>query len=230
VSAQAIDGTQGFLHAFDGAHASLNETAGDLGARWEIIDTGITVKLYPSCAGTHPTLDAILDVRRRDPFTADDVDRIEIAVDSITPTVLIYERPRSALEAKFSMPFCAAAAVVFGAVGVETFDASVLGDPGVRALMPRVTMRVDRSLDGVGPPLTESRVMITLRDRRVLRQDAHGARGYPERPATDAELTGKFVSCAGRALTRGAALDALDLLRRLPELSDVRELTTALRG
>ena len=30
--------------------------------RWEIVDTGITVKLYPSCAGTHPTLDALLDL------------------------------------------------------------------------------------------------------------------------------------------------------------------------
>ena len=37
----------------------------------EIVDTGVTVKLYPSCAGTHPTLDALLDLRRRDGFGAD---------------------------------------------------------------------------------------------------------------------------------------------------------------
>ena len=55
----------------------------DLGERWEILDTGITVKLYPSCAGTHPTLDALLDLRAREQFTADDVDSIEIDVDAI---------------------------------------------------------------------------------------------------------------------------------------------------
>jgi hypothetical protein len=31
-------------------------------------DTGITVKLYPSCAGTHPSLDAAPDLRTRERF------------------------------------------------------------------------------------------------------------------------------------------------------------------
>ena len=61
-SAAAIEGPQGFLAAMDSEHASLAEYAADLGSRWEIVDTGITVKLYPSCAGTHPTLDALLDL------------------------------------------------------------------------------------------------------------------------------------------------------------------------
>ena len=32
----------------------------------------------------------------------------------MTPRLLIHARPSTGLEAKFSMPFCAAAAVVFG--------------------------------------------------------------------------------------------------------------------
>jgi 2-methylcitrate dehydratase PrpD len=104
-SAQALDGPQGFLHAFDSAGDGLVDAVGDLGSRWEILDTGITVKLYPSCAGTHPTLDAILDLRREHRFTGDEVDRIDVDVDSITPTILIYPRPASGLEGKFSLPF-----------------------------------------------------------------------------------------------------------------------------
>ena len=157
------------------------ETA-DLGERWEILDTGITVKLYPSCAGTHPTLDALLDLRAREQFTADDVDRIDIDVDAIVPTILIYERPASALEAKFSMPFCAAAAIVFGRVGIDTFDADRIRDARVLALMPRVTMRVDPEVGKGAPALTEARVRVHLKNGRTLSQDAHGARGYPERP------------------------------------------------
>ena len=91
--------------------------------RWEMLDTGVTVKLYPSCAGTHPSLDAILDLRRREGFGADDVERIDVDVDSIVPTILIYDRPASGLEGKFSLPFCAAAAVVYGRVGIDTFEA-----------------------------------------------------------------------------------------------------------
>ena len=86
------------------------------GSRWEIVDTGVTVKLYPSCAATHPPLDALLELQRRHGFDADDVAGIEVEVDSMTPRLLIHERPATGLEAKFSMPFCAAAALVFGQV------------------------------------------------------------------------------------------------------------------
>ena len=227
-SAQAIDGPQGFLQAMDSEGQSLAGASSDLGVRWEILDTGITVKLYPSCAGTHPTLDAILALRETEGFTADDVERIEIGVDSMTPTVLIYERPASGLEAKFSMPFCAAAAVVHGRVGIDTFDAPSLTDERVVQLMPRVVMRVDPSLDGKGPALTQARVSIQLRDGRRVSRDANGARGYPERPASDAELDAKFTACAGRALPTDAAMRALLMLRRIEALGDVRGLTEAL--
>jgi 2-methylcitrate dehydratase PrpD len=227
-SPQALDGTQGFLHAFDSAQASLGEAARDLGSRWEIVETGITVKLYPSCAATHPTLDAILDLRRAEGFSGEDVDRLDVAVDSITPTVLIHDRPTSALEAKFSMPFCAAAAVVFGAVDVATFEEAALADPRLAAVMERVAMRVEPSFDAIGPPLTEGRVSIALRDGRVLCQEAHGARGYPDRPASDEQLASKFRGCARRALSDISAERVLELLKRIEALADVRILTAAL--
>ncbi len=227
-SARAIDGPQGFLRAMDGEQSSLDDTVADLGQRWEILDTGITVKLYPSCAGTHPSLDAILDLRRCHAFAADEVERIEIDVDSITPTILIYDRPTSGLEGKFSMPFCAAAAVVFGGVGLDTFDDSTLSDARVTTLIPHVAMRVDPSLDGVGPALTQARVRVHLRDGRVLAQRADGARGYPAQPASDDELNAKFLECARRALPAVACERALVMLRRIDQVEDIRQLTAAL--
>ena len=224
----ALDGPQGLLHAMDSQGTALADAIADLGARWEILDTGITVKLYPSCAGTHPSLDAILDLRRREGFTAGDVERIDIDVDSIVPTILIYERPATGLEGKFSLPFCAAAAVVFGRVGIDTFEPAGLTNPDVTSLMPRVAMRVDPSLDHGGLPLTRARVHIRLRDGRVLTQEARGARGYPEHPASDAELDAKFMACARRALSEPAAERALGLLRTFDQIDDVRTLTTCL--
>jgi len=198
-SAQAIDGPQGFLHAFDSAGGDLAGAIADLGSRWEIVDTGITVKLYPSCAGTHPTLDTILDLRREHGFTAADVEQIDVDVDSVTPTILIHPRPRSGLEAKFSMPFCAAAAAIHGRVGIDTFEETIVNDPAVTALLPRVQMRVDPSFDGKAPALTQCRVRIRLGGGRTLERAARGARGYPERPATAGDLAAKFLACATRA-------------------------------
>jgi 2-methylcitrate dehydratase PrpD len=226
----AIDGPQGLLNAMDSQSSALGEVTADLGTRWEIVDTGICVKLYPSCAGTHPTLDALLELRRHEAFSADDVDRIDVAVDSITPTVLIYERPTTGLEAKFSMPFCAAAAVAYGRVGIDTFEAERVQDPIVRALLPRVAMHVDPALDNDAPPLTQAHVSVHLRSGRVLTMAANGARGSPDRPATNEELEAKFVACARRSISEASAERALTMLRRFETLEDVRELLASLEA
>jgi 2-methylcitrate dehydratase PrpD len=199
-SALAIEGPQGFLHAMDSQTDGIADAIADLGARWEILDTGITVKLYPSCAGTHPSLDLILEMRREHGFKAADVERIDIEVDSITPTVLIYDRPSSGLEAKFSMPFCAAAAVADGHVGLETFEDAKLADPRIAALMDRVRMTVDKGFDNGAPALTQARVTLRLRGG-IDSRTTSGARGYPANPASYAELDAKFLSCAERGLS-----------------------------
>jgi 2-methylcitrate dehydratase PrpD len=228
-SLSAIDGPQGFLAAMDSASRSLRDVVGDLGSRWEIVDTGITVKLYPSCAATHPPLDALLDLRRRERFAAEDVTAVEVGVDPITPTVLLYERPATALEAKFSMPFCAAAAIVDGRVGLDTFDDSRIGDPRIAAMRSRVVMRVDDTLDRSAPPLTQARVTVTLGDGRSISASANGARGYPERPPSDDELDEKFLSCAARVMPQSRARNALTALRAIGRAADVRELLGGLR-
>jgi 2-methylcitrate dehydratase PrpD len=227
-SALAIEGPQGFLRAMDSQDTAVENAIGDLGSRWEILDTGITVKLYPSCAGTHPSLDLILDMRREHGFTAADIERIDIDVDSITPTVLIYDRPATDLEAKFSMPFCAAAAVMDGHVGLETFEATHLTDPEIVSLMDRVTMNVDKGFDNGAPALTQARVTIRLRGGRIDSRKAAGARGYPANPASDAELDAKFLACAERALSRASSRRALELLRAIAESPDVRAVARQL--
>ena len=74
----------------------------------------------------------------------DDVDAIDVEVDSMTPRLLIYDRPSTGLEAKFSMPFCAAAAIVFGHLDIDTFDVrSHRRRRASQRCMPRVTLRVE---------------------------------------------------------------------------------------
>ena len=203
-SEQAIDGPQGYLTAMDSEQPApaLADALADLGARWEILDSGVTVKLYPACAATHPPLDVLLDLQRRHGFTAEDVEAIDVEVDSMTPRLLIHERPSTGLEAKFSMPFCAAAALVFGHPGIDTFDVARIRDPRVQALLPRVTLRANPAFDDAAP-LSQAQVTVRLRDGRSLIGRADGARGYPGRLSED-ELTAKFLDLrATIAVTSG---------------------------
>src|SRR5260370_2731249 len=71
-STRALEGPQGFLAALASERPDLGEAVEQLGRRWEVLETGATVKLYPSCAGTHPALHAILDLRPQHAFTPPD--------------------------------------------------------------------------------------------------------------------------------------------------------------
>jgi 2-methylcitrate dehydratase PrpD len=174
-------------------------------------------------------LDVLLGLRRDERFTADDVAAISVGVDAITPTVLLHERPVNGLQAKFSMHYCAAAAVVDGRVGIDTFDDDQVRRPEIEAVRGRVKMAVDPTLDPSAPPLTQVRVSVSLQRAHTFAGSADGARGYPRWPASDEELAEKFLSCATRVLPRAKAQRALDAVRALADVSDVRTVLDLLR-
>ena len=224
---RAVDGAQGLLVAMQGRARALGDAADGLGRDWEIVDGGVTVKLYPSCAATHPAIDTLIDLRAEHRLTPADVEAVEIGVDAVTPTVLIHDRPRTGLEGKFSMHFCAASAVAHGRVDLRTFESAGVSDPVTRDLLPRVTMRVDPALGVDQPPLTEAAVTVRLADGRRFARRVRGARGYPDRPPSAAELDAKFLACAARAVSPPAAAAALAWLRdieRQPAVSALAEL------
>jgi 2-methylcitrate dehydratase PrpD len=224
-SERSIDGPQGYLAAMDSQKppSALVNAAADLGSRWEILDTGVTVKLYPSCAATHPPLDALLGLKRRHNIVAGDIAAIDVEVDSMTPRLLIHNRPSTPLQAKFSMPFCAAAAIVFGHPTLETFEIEKILDSNIQNLLPLVTLRANPAFDAAAP-LSQAKVTVRLENGHTVTERADGARGYPGR-LTEDELNTKFLACAQRSLSRGAALQVLDLLRAIETTPNIAELT-----
>jgi 2-methylcitrate dehydratase PrpD len=146
----------------------------------------------------------------------------------MTPTVLLYDRPRTGLEGKFSLHYCAAAAVLDDRIGPDTFEDERVTAEDVQALLPRVTMRVDATLDPSAPPLTQAALTVRLRDGRELGAMVRGARGYPEQPASLSELESKFRGCAERVLPAPAVDRALECLRHLEQLPDASTLADAL--
>jgi 2-methylcitrate dehydratase PrpD len=225
----ALDGRQGFSSAFGGSGV-LDGALDGLGRVWHVETSRVAVKPYPSCAATHSAIDALLDLREAHRLAPDDVVGIEVGVHPVTPDVLRYPSPATALERKFSMPFCAASAIAVGRVDLASFEDGEVRNPAVRRLIPRVTMVVD---DTVPDSLAErvwTRVTVRLGDGRVLTVPARGARGHPDQPLTDQAMLDKFLACATVVLPRDEAAAVADQIDHLDELPDVRALTSRLAG
>jgi 2-methylcitrate dehydratase PrpD len=226
-SPSALDGSQGFAAAFSGDKLAPGAFA-ELGREWQIVLSGIAVKPYPSCALTHSAIDALIALRARHQLTAAEIEDVEVGVHHVVPEVLRHPAPANALERKFSMPYCAAAALGRGRVGIDDFTDGPVRDADVAALVPRVRMVVDPSLPDQLERQAWSRVTVHLRDGRTLEEPARGASGHPEAPLSDAQLRDKFLGCAAGVLERGEAEALVDQLMHLDEVPDIRALTARL--
>ncbi len=226
-SEQALEGPQGFLNVL-GAGTRRLEALDGLGAPWKLLSSGVAVKPYPSCACTHSIIDAALELRRQHQIRPEQVAEVTVGVNALVPRILIHSDPRTGLEAKFSAEFSAAAALCEGRVGIGTFRDDKTRDPAIRALMPRVRMRVDPDIPGDLERHVWTRVTVRLVDGRSWSVGPREVPGHPRNPLPDDALTEKFEECARLALPAGRAESVRQMLEDLEACPDLRSLTAIL--
>ena len=151
-----------------------------------------------------------------------------MGVNALVPRILIHSDPRSGLEAKFSAEFSAAAALCEGSVGIATFRDDKTRDPAIRALMPRVRVRVDPDIPGDLERHMWTRVTVLLRDGRSWSVGPREVPGHPSKPLTAEALREKFEECARLALPEDRVDSVRQLVESLETCPDLRSLTAIL--
>ncbi|MEJ8836054.1 MmgE/PrpD family protein [Ramlibacter sp. AN1133] len=204
----------------------LDGPAQPLGTTLRIADLGLTVKKYPMCFATHRVIDALLDLSQAHAIAPADVAAVHATVGVAQASMLRNHAPQRALEAKFSLEFAAAAALLVRRVGLAQLTDEFVASPEVQRLMQRVRIATtDTSLDYEPTLAASDRVVVELRDgRRFDSGEVSGTRGDARHPLADGELQAKFRDCC-EGVTHLDTARLLDSLLRLPQLPDVRQLT-----
>jgi 2-methylcitrate dehydratase PrpD len=228
-STDAIEHRQGFLRVFNGeANFTIDPIVAEWGSPWDIVDPGLTIKQYPCCGSTHPAIDAMLMLVRANDLTPAMVTRIESQTHARRFAHTNRPDPRGALDAKFSVQYCLARALVSRQVLIEHFEDGSYDEPEVRRVLARVvsTAWPDRKME-----LSEhfgADVQVTLTDGRVLTKSVQRPLGRgPSIPLPPALLRGKFIDCASRSLLPDAADRLHTMLDTLESLSQICVLTEA---
>ncbi|MFN0161155.1 MAG: MmgE/PrpD family protein, partial [Burkholderiales bacterium] len=200
--------------------------AADLGRVWETMN--VAVKPYPLCHLVHACTDAAAILSRE--VRGMEIVRVEARVPpGVVPVICepldAKRHPVTDYDAKFSLPYCVATALLHGKLGLAELDSEALASPATRALMKKVEYQVDDSFEY--PRYYGGAVTITLADGRTLTERQAINRGSAERALRDDEVVAKFRDNAALGFTP-AQIDRLQDAMLGIETGGVARLTAAL--
>jgi len=213
-----LEGEVGF-----GAAMSVNpdwsKATRGLGTDYHIVH--VTFKNHGCCGHTFAPIDAVLHLAHEHRLTPGDIRKIRIATYKAGLDIVDNAKPEGEYQAKFSVQYTVAHAVVHGSVRLNAFRPERLGDADVKALMQRIECIADPELSKGYPNQRAARVEIETTDGRKLTHFQPTRKGDPELPLTDAELNGKYLELAVPVLGESAARALLDELWRLERRPNV---------
>ena len=222
-----FDGAKSFLGTYSEKDGQpLAPLVDRLGKPWEAVAPGISYKRWPCCYCNHRPIGVLLQMIAEHGIRADEVQAIEIGFPPGTDTALIHTNPQTGLEGKFSIEYVAAATILDGKVGIDTFTDVMVQRPQVRALMKNTRRyRIEDSRMYSGAIGYNDVTVRTARGEFKRRENR--APGSPDWPMSAAERDEKFLDCAGRVMGAMGARRVLDLAIGVRALGNVAELARA---
>lgn len=154
--------------------------------------TRMTFKNHACCGHTFAPIDGALVLQQQHAIRPDDIEELEVHTYRTALDVAGNPAPVTASEARFSIPFVVATALVHGAVRLSAFADDRLSDPDLRALMQKIRLKVAPDLDARFPTQRAARVVIRLRSGETVDWLQPTRKGDPDMPLSDADLQDKF--------------------------------------
>ncbi|HEX5116145.1 MAG TPA: MmgE/PrpD family protein [Pseudonocardiaceae bacterium] len=210
----------GFADVFLGAdRVALSSSLDRLGGPTHLGETGVAIKRYPNCYGTHWSVDALRDLLADNGLRADDVREVELAYPD-GAAFLDAPAPVTPEEARFSLQYGLAACLVHDYPQRSSFTAVAVADPLVRRALDRITARPHAQ--GTPEPDRWAHV-VTVRtvDGARYRHSVRRPRGHPGNPLAEAEIIAKFEDNTAELAPdrRTAVIDAVADLTARPDLT-----------
>ncbi|MBI3977196.1 MAG: MmgE/PrpD family protein [Chloroflexi bacterium] len=212
-----LEGKAGFLRSYSDS-PRVEAVLADLGSAYQIVRTAI--KPHACCRYNQAPIDGVLKLVAEEDVDPAAIDRITIGLLDVGFPIVAEplaqkRRPRSVVDAQFSIHFAAAIAAARRRAGLAEYRLGSLSAPEVLALMDRVECVPAPELDALFPKRWPATVEITLRDGRRLQTRVDYPKGDPENPLTWDELAEKFDSLVSDLLTAERRAEILAAARNL---------------
>lgn len=178
-------------YAVDDWLALVGGSAARLDLAGPAVPGGLAVKLHPCCYALQRPIGAGAAVRAQG-VDAGSIERIVVRTPRATVTPLIHSRPRTGLEAKFSLEYAVVAALLDEHPGFATFGDELVARPEASRLVERVEVELTEG----GDQLLSGAVTVEVHTADgVVRQSLAHPPGSPANPPTEEDLARKVADC-----------------------------------
>jgi len=218
-STRALDGERGLLRVFGGSPQPEALVQG-WGSDWQC--SRLAYHRYPCDIAAQPVIEACAQLKREHRLTDRQIVDVVVHVHSSQVIGAASRDPKTARDAKRSLHYAAAAALLDGDVTLHHFDRSWLASARHKAIRARIEVLADAAL-----PEAAARITIRLQDDMVLERKIRCALGHPLRPMSDRQLSDKFRDLATETLASDQAERLLALAWNVRALSDTGALIRA---
>ncbi|HSE86251.1 MAG TPA: MmgE/PrpD family protein [Candidatus Binatia bacterium] len=231
-----IEARNGFYDTLVGRdHYDAERMADGLGKPFYIEYPGIGLKKYPSCYHTHRALDGVFQLLGEHRLSDKEIVEVDVGTSERAMRVLAFSEPETPYQAKYSMPYCIAAAVVDHQVNLDTFTARKMEDRAIVEARKKVhlsfpDMPIWPGLADVGPDTEFVGNPVTIRttEGRSYSARVDIPRGDPALPLTDEELLAKYRDCGRSQLRPDDTERSLSLTLGLETVTDIGTLIATL--
>ena len=218
-SDEVLESPVGYAAALFGGEFDWDIATGGLGASWRLVDPGYDIKRFPAQVYMQNAIEAALNLRDENGIGPDDIEQVTISRRGRGHSG---PRPRSGLDGKFSVEYCAAAALLDGRVGIDTFTDPRRFSPDMEDMLGR--MRVEPE----GPESGATLATAVLKDGRTVSAECVAFSGSAGNPMSREQRLAKVQDCFVRALSDADAERVLEMLENLESLDDTAHLMTVL--
>ncbi len=214
-SASVLEAPNGYSDALIDGNMDWEILTNGLGVSYRLVDPGFDIKRFPAQLHMQNPIEAVLNLLESHNLRADDVENLTVHTGGRGHSGSL---PASGLDGKFSIEYCAAAALLDGKVGIETFTDDRRFSPDMEETLGKIQVEPGNQ------DSADVKVTALLKDGRSAEAECRGFRGSARNPMSREERMDKVIDCVGRVLTDQDADRLVSLIEDLENVADISEI------
>ncbi|MBM3941325.1 MAG: MmgE/PrpD family protein [SAR202 cluster bacterium] len=214
-SDQALEGRRGYAEALFHGKMDWEVVTGNLGDSFRLVDPGFDIKRFPAQVYMQRPIEAVLRLREKHRLQPSQVEELVLHTSGRGHSGSL---PRTGLDGKFSVEYCAALALLDGRVVINSFSDERRFAADMEDTLARVLVRPDQ------PEGAAVRATARLKDGRTVTEECLEFTGSAGNPMSRQQRMDKVWDCIDRVLSRRDGERMVAMVEGLEDVADISAL------